>query len=99
MNSEAITEDQCIIDGTPLSENEITLIRTMREFGFFYNLDKLEKQFSAESVNEDNIWKPSYLSWSDVLMQLCDDMTNTVGHDVAKAIEILKMNDNRIKNL
>ena len=94
MNNE-IAGMSCFIDGTPLSESEITLIRTMREFGFFYNLDKLREQFIAESVNDDNRWKPTYISWSDVLIKLCVDMTNTVGHDVAKIIEILKTNDNR----
>lgn len=89
MNNEAITEEQCIIDGTPLSDDEITIIRTMREFRFFYNLDKLREQFIAESVNDDNIWKPTYISWSDVLEHWCYNASNTLPNDIAKAIKLL----------
>jgi hypothetical protein len=90
MNDE-ITEEHCIIDGIPLSESEIALIRTMREFRFFYNLDKLREQFIAESVNDDNIWKPTYISWSDVLAHWCYNASNTLPNDIAKAIELLNM--------
>jgi hypothetical protein len=90
MNKE-ITEEVPIVDGTPLSDNEIALIIGMREFKVSDTLDKLEAQFSAESVNDDNIWKPSYLSWSDVLMHYCYNMANTLPNDIAKAIEQLNM--------
>lgn len=85
------TQKQCIVDGKPLSDSEIELIRKLREFNIFDILDELREQFRAESINDDNIWKPIYFSWSDVIMKLCCDISNTLPHDVAKAIEILKM--------
>ena len=88
-----MTNDAVIIDGKSLSDNEIAIIRAMREFGFFSTLNELKEQFRAESVNDDNRWKPIYLSWSDVLAQLCWDISNNLIYDVAKAIEILKIND------
>lgn len=93
MNKEITEEMHCIIDKTPLSDSEIEFIRALREFRFFYTLDELKEQFRVESVNDDNRWKPIYLSWSDVIMKLCCDISNALPHDVAKAIEILKMND------
>ena len=82
------TQEQCIVDGKPLSDSEIAIIRVMREFHIFTILDDLKEQFNAESVNDN---KSVHLSWSDVLTFLCYDMVNTLPCDVARAIEILKI--------
>lgn len=69
MNNE-FAEEHCIVDGTPLSDSEIELIRAMRKYYIFTVLGtgEYDEQFSV--VHVDNDYKLRYLDGAVVIEML-----------------------------
>lgn len=67
------TEERCTVDGKPLSNNEIELIRAMRKHYIFTVLganeyNEYDEQFSVVHVNDD--YKLRHLDYAVVIEML-----------------------------
>ena len=87
MNKEITEESHCIIDGIPLSDSEIALIRVMRKHRIYDVLGGEEKEFSVTYIDDN--YKLAHLD-TDSCVVIDLSSASEAQEDVAKVFEQIK---------